>query len=240
MPTEGGARAGGGDLGRARRVPERADPGAGRFRDRGGRPEHVRRGGRAVRRGRDRSGTARRRAIACDRRSVSRRRRRRRRRKRRSRLRVRDRRRRRHRRGSERRKEDLRVDVALGIRGESNTELHVWHRVLGNAARPDDRDRLALGNDGAPRDQRRAEVQEGHGVALAGLDRDRQTVRRDPADKRHSAAGGSQDGIAERTLDVDAAMLAGRERVVLGEEKAAQDGAVDGPRPRARGGGEDE
>jgi hypothetical protein len=239
--SEGAVRARRGDLGCARRVREGVRHGDRRFRDRRRHPPHVRLSGRSVRRGRDGTRSARRRAIAGHRRSNSRRRRRRRGRKHRSRLRVGHRHgRRRRRRRSERRKEDLRVDVALGIRAEPNAELDVRHRVLGNAARPHDRDGLAFGNDCAARDQGRAEVQERDGVAVGRLDRDRQTVRRDPADERDRAGGRSENRIAERTLDVDAAMLTRRQGVVLGEEEATQDRPVDRPRPRSCGGGDEE
>ena len=141
---------------------------------------------------------------------------------------------RRHGRRGERRQEALRVAVPLGIGGQTNAELHVGGCVFGRAARVDDPNPLALGDGGARRDERRAEVQERHRVPIARLDRHRQAVRGDPSHERDRAGAGGQHGIARRALDVDASVLPGRERVVLGEEEAAQHRAGDRPRPRAR------
>jgi hypothetical protein len=142
----------------------------------------------------------------------------------------------RHHRRSERWEEHLWVEVSLRIRGQPDAELHVRDRILRNAARPDDRDRLAFGDDVTPANEGCAEVQQRHCVAVRGLDRDRETVRRDPARERDRAPDRGLDRVAECALDVDAAVLARYERIVLREEEPAQDRAADRPCPCARGG----
>ena len=196
-------------------------------------PAHVRLTERPVRRRRDGNGGARGRSIR--RRHYSGRWRCGRRREHGLRPRIRSRSRRHHRR-SERREEHLWVEVSLGIRGQPDAELHVRDRILRNAARPDDRDRLALGDDVTPADERSAEVQQRHRVAVGGLDRDRETVRRDPTRERDRPPDRSNDRVAEGALNVDAAVLARCKRIVLRKEEPAQHGAADRPRPCARGG----
>jgi hypothetical protein len=101
------------------------------------------------------------------------------------------------------------------------------------AARADDRHRLPLRDEHAFRDQERAEVQEGDRIAVRGLDRDREPVRRDAAGEGDGASGRREHLAAERPGDVDPAMLARRERVVRREGESLQHRSRRGPRPRA-------
>jgi len=144
----------------------------------------------------------------------------------------------RQRRRSERRQESLRVAIPLGIRGQPDAELDVRDGVLGDAARPDRRDGLSLGDEGAGRDEGPAEVQEGHGVPVARLDRHRQAVGSHPADESDLARDRGEDRVSEPTLDVDSAVLSRCERVVLREEESTEHRSADRPRPRTRGGGD--
>ena len=127
---------------------------------------------------------------------------------------------RRHRRWSQGRQERLWVEIALGIRGQADAELDVRHRILRNAARPDDGNLLPFCDDVASSDESCTEVQQGHRVAVGHLDRHREAVRRDPPDERDRATDGSDDRVAEHTLDVDSSVLARRERSVLREQEA--------------------
>jgi hypothetical protein len=100
-----------------------------------------------------------------------------------------------------------------------------------HAARPDDRYRLPFHDHVASSDEGRAEMQQGHRVAVGRLNRHGKAVRGDSPDERDRALDGSDDRVAEHALDVDSTVLARRERVVLREEEAAQDRAADRPRP---------
>jgi hypothetical protein len=104
-------------------------------------------------------------------------------------------------------------------------------------ARADDRDRLALGHDRARADQERTEMQKRDGVAVGGLDRDREPIPRDPAGKGHRSGGRHGHRVAERPLEVDPTMLPWEERVVLVEGEPLQHRPWNRPRPGAGRGG---
>ena len=137
---------------------------------------------------------------------------------------------------AERRQEALRVDVAVGIGEQAQAEMHVRDRLLGQAARADHRDRLAFGHHHPPADERRAEMEQRDGVAVGGLNRDRETVGRDRAREGHGPCCGRQHLSTERPLDVDPAVLARGERKLRREHEPLQDGARDRPRRGACGG----
>jgi hypothetical protein len=96
----------------------------------------------------------------------------------------------------------------------------------------------ALRNDAAADDGRRAELEQGHGVNV-GQDRDRPAAAGDGADERDRAPDRRAHVAADGRADVDASMLPGSVRV-RAEREGSQDGAVDRPRPRVRGGRGDE
>ena len=138
-----------------------------------------------------------------------------------------------------RRQQRERVEVALRPRRDADPEVHVRHRELDVAARPDRADARALEDGGAARHANRAEVQERHGVAVLCLDRHALATVRDRAGEADDASCGRAYGRARGAGDVDAAMLPRRVRVTLAEREAAQDVAVGRPGPR-RGRGNEE
>jgi hypothetical protein len=105
--------------------------------------------------------------------------------------------------------------------------------VSRHAARADDRDRLAFGHDGTCTDQGGAEMQERDGIAVGGLDRDREPVRRDLAREGHRSSGRCNHRLAESPLEIDAAVLSRDERVLLIEDVALQHRPRNRPRPGA-------
>ena len=144
---------------------------------------------------------------------------------------------RRGRRSRERRQEAQRVEIPLRIAAEPDPELHVRDRVGRHAARADDRDRFSLGHDRASAYQERAEMQEGHGVAVRRLNRDREPVRRDLAGERHRSGGRRDHRVTEGPLEVDPTMLAREEWVRLVKREPLQHRPRNRPRPRAGRGG---
>ena len=143
----------------------------------------------------------------------------------------------RRRRRCKRRQEAQRVEVALRIAPEPDPELHVRHRVGEHSTRPDERNRLTLGHDGARVDQERAEMQQRDRVAVGRLNGDREPVRGDLAGEHDRPRGRRDHGVAESALDVDPAMLSRNERVVLVERKPLQHRPRNRPRPGAGRGG---
>jgi hypothetical protein len=133
----------------------------------------------------------------------------------------------------QRREEAERVEIALRVAAEPDAELQVRHRVGRHPARADERDRLALDHHRAPGDQERTEMQESDGVAVAGLDRDREPVGRDLADEGHGTGSRSDHSVAESSLKVDPAVLPWEERVALVEGEPLQHRTRNRPRPGA-------
>jgi hypothetical protein len=135
------------------------------------------------------------------------------------------------RRRAARRQKPERVDVALRVGGHARAEIDVGLAVLGVARvrrRADDRllaDRLPA------RHRDRAEVLEGHGVAVGSEDRDRAAPARDRAREEHRAHRRRPNRTARDRSDVDPAMLPGRVGVARREREGAQDGAVHRPAP---------
>jgi hypothetical protein len=106
-------------------------------------------------------------------------------------------------------------------------------------ARADDPDDVALRDDVAPSHPGRSELKQRHGVAGAGLDRDRATAVGNGPGERDGARCRGGDGGTELGADVDAAVLPARVRVGA-ERERAEHLAGDGPGPggRSRGGRE--
>jgi hypothetical protein len=95
-------------------------------------------------------------------------------------------------------------------------------------------DAHAFRNRVAAPDRDTRELEEGHGEAVARLDRQRTAAVGDRARERDGAADRRVHGVADGRADVDPAMLAARIGVTA-EDERAQDRPVDWPRPRARG-----
>ena len=144
------------------------------------------------------------------------------------------------RRGRARRQEAERVDIALVLRGDPDTEVDVGLRQLGVATRPDGADDSPLRERSTLLDRDRAEVRERDGIAVERRDRDALAGRRNGAGEGDDARRGREDRRPCLAADVDAAVLPGRVRVRGVERERLQHRAVDRPRPRLRGGHENE
>jgi hypothetical protein len=146
------------------------------------------------------------------------------------------RRRRRGRGGWTRREQRERIDVAVLVVGSAYAEVDV--RGLGDRvlARSHGADRDAFADLGSAPDVDRAELEQGHGVAVGRRDRDRAPAAGHGAGKRDGAGRRRADGRAEIGADVDASVLPALVRVGA-ESERPQHRALDGPRPgcRARG-----
>jgi hypothetical protein len=138
---------------------------------------------------------------------------------------------RRGRRRRERRQEAQRIEIALRVAAEPDAELDVRDRMGRHAAGADHRDRFALGHDRAAADEERAEMQKRDGVAVGGLDGDREPVRRNLAGERHRSGGRRDHRVTEGPLQVDPTMLPWDERVVLVKREPLQHRSPDRPRP---------
>jgi hypothetical protein len=103
----------------------------------------------------------------------------------------------------------------------------------------DDADDRPLLDDAAAEHARRAELEQGHGIAVGRLDRDRAAAAGDGADERNRPCGRGEDRAAELSADVDAAVLSARVGVRADRERS-QHRACGRPDPgmRRRGGDE--
>ncbi|MDQ3065731.1 MAG: hypothetical protein M3R12_01075 [Actinomycetota bacterium] len=147
-------------------------------------------------------------------------------------------RRQRHRRGP-RGKEDEWVEVAVGVGRCPNAEMHVRGRGDRIDALANDADDRSLGDDAAAQDGHRGELKQRDGVSVSGLNRDRAAAAGNKPGERDGAAGGSDDGRAERGAEVDAAVLAAG--VGIGREgERSENRSVDRPGPSTRGRSGDE
>jgi len=138
---------------------------------------------------------------------------------------------RRRRSGAPRRQEAHRVEVALLVGRDANSEVHVGlcrFRVIG---RPDRADRAPL-HDGRPLpDRGRGQVGQRDRVAVGGLDRDDETVPGHLPGEADRPAGSGADTRAARPGDVEPAVLPRRVRV-RAEAERPQHGPVRRPCPR--------
>ena len=212
---------------------------------RGRRDRRRLRGRLGARRGRCRRGVDR-----CGRRRVRRRRRRLRRRSCRRRLRGDDRRRGRgggcgcrggsgygrrlHRCRRARWEQAERVDVALGLRRDANTEVDGGHGVLCVTARAHGPDRRPLGDRVALGDAERAEMNQRHRVPVGRQDRNAAPVGRERAGEAHRAGRRCANRGPVGPGNVDPSVLA-RRIGVAAERERTEHVAVGRPRPR-RGG----
>ena len=153
------------------------------------------------------------------------------------------RRRRRHRRSGRRRRgrssrcgeEEQRIHVTVRILGVAEAEMNVWGVVLdfsGRADRPDDG---SLGHGLAPPNARRAEMGQGHGVAVGRLDRHDFAAHGNRADKRHGACCRRENGVSGHCADVDSAVLP-RSVWIAAEDELLKYRTSHGPGPRSGSG----
>ena len=128
-----------------------------------------------------------------------------------------------------------RVDIALRIARDADTQVDVRDVVLGRPARPDRPYRCSFADSVALCDRERTEMNEGHRVAVVGLDRDDLSVRADRPGERDDARSRREHDAGLLALDVDAAMLAAGVRVAADDE-GREHVSRSRPRPRVRGG----
>jgi hypothetical protein len=128
------------------------------------------------------------------------------------------------------RQQQDRVDVPVRLRGHPDAEMDVRGAGDGVLARANLTDDGALGDGTAACDRDRAELEQRHGVAVGGLNRQRAPTRRDRPDERDGACCGSHDRIADARTDVDPAVLAGGV-LVRSERERPQDRPVGRPGP---------
>jgi hypothetical protein len=131
-----------------------------------------------------------------------------------------------------RRKELERIDVRLRVT-DTNTEVHVGHRVLRLPGRTGLRQHVAFRDRLAATDVQLAETRQ-RCLVLACCDRDGEAVGGDRPGEGHRAGHGRAERCAAPEPDVDASMLAGRV-CIAADGKPAQYRAVRGPGPRPRG-----
>ena len=123
-----------------------------------------------------------------------------------------------------------RVDISLRVGRVANAEVDVWNVELRDTTRPDRPHGRAFLHRGVLLHRDRTEVEERHGVAVAGLDGDSLPVGWNGSRERHRAARRRSHRCPSRRADVDAAMLS--RRVGIGAKaESAEDGAVDRPAP---------
>ena len=107
------------------------------------------------------------------------------------------------------RQQPERVDVAVGVGHDPHAEVHVGRRGDGVGALADAADEVAFGHVRASRDLGRAQLEQRHRVAVAGLDRQRPAAAGHGSDERDDARRGRAHPVACRCPDVDATVLAG-------------------------------
>jgi hypothetical protein len=131
------------------------------------------------------------------------------------------------------RQEQERIEVALLLGSPSYTEVEVGDIVLELAARPDRADILGFG-DGSPASHgKRAQVNEGDGIAVGCLNRHTRAAPRHSAREGDGPCSRCDDRRPGGRADVDPAVLARRVGVVA-EDEGPQHRALHGPRPGSR------
>ena len=126
-----------------------------------------------------------------------------------------------------------RVDIALRLGGDPDSEMEVRSGRDPVGALAHGADDRALRHDRAAADAERAELEQRDRVAVRGLDRQRAAAARHGAGERDGAGRGRAHLGAHGRAEVDAAVLPARVGVG-GEGERAQQWAVDRPGPGAR------
>jgi hypothetical protein len=128
-----------------------------------------------------------------------------------------------------------RIDVALRIGREPDTEMDIRLRELGIATRADGPDDLSFRDRVSAPHRVGAEVHERDGVAVGTQDRDSLPSARYRARECDRARHRCLDGRAAGSADVHAAMRAGRIGMGAIEREGRQHRPVDRPAPTQRG-----
>jgi len=127
--------------------------------------------------------------------------------------------------------ERKRVEVTLLVDGPPNAEVHVRLARDRVGALSDRADACAFPDLVPALHGDRAELQQRHGVAVAGADRQGATSRRNGSGERHGPRNRRAHRLADRTAHVDPPMLPRCIRV-RPEDEGPQHRSVDRPRPR--------
>jgi hypothetical protein len=115
-----------------------------------------------------------------------------------------------------------------------HAEVDVWDVVLDLSCRTDRADDRPLAHRFAAPDACRAEMSQGHGVPVGGLDRHDFAAHRHRADERDGAGGGCKNGLSWRSADVDSTVLA-RGIWIAAKDEFLEYRTFDRPGPRPRG-----
>jgi hypothetical protein len=120
-----------------------------------------------------------------------------------------------------------------------DAEVDVWDVVLDLSCLADRADDHPLANRLAAPDACRAEMSQGHGVPVGGLDRHDFAAHRHRAGERDGAGGGCKNGLSGRSADVDSTVLA-RGIWIVAKDELLEYRTSDRPGPRPRSGNDHE
>jgi hypothetical protein len=112
------------------------------------------------------------------------------------------------------RKQQERVDVAVRIRGQANTEVDVGLRALGISARSDRSDDFAFTDGRSDSDRNRSQMDKRDRVPVLGADRQTPALVRNLAGEGDDPGHRSAHIGARRRADVNSAVLPASVRVV--------------------------
>ena len=135
-----------------------------------------------------------------------------------------------------RRQQRQRIDVALLVRGQPDSEVDVRLRQVDRPARADGADSRSFVDVRPARDADGAEMHERGRVTGRRLNRHGLAALRHRPGERDHAARGCGDLCAGRSAEVDATMLPGGVRARTVERERPQHRPVNGPRPCSSGG----
>jgi hypothetical protein len=133
------------------------------------------------------------------------------------------------------RQEKQRIEVALLVRRQPDSEMDVRVRQFRLAARADGAHEGSLGDRLPSPHGVRAQMHERDGVSVLGPDRHGLSARGHPTRERDRARHRGGDRAAALGADVDSSMLARRVRVFAVEREEGEHRAADGPGPAESG-----
>jgi hypothetical protein len=133
------------------------------------------------------------------------------------------------------RKQRERIDVSLLVVGATDAEVHVGLVPSRLTARPDGRNRRSFHHRIALADEERAQVLQGHGVAVRRANRQGLPARGHRPGERHHAGRRGRHVGAKIARDVDPPVLPAGVGIIA-ENERPQDRSVRRPRPRLRRG----
>jgi len=129
--------------------------------------------------------------------------------------------------------QQLRIDVAVWVRGQANAEVDVGLGAFGLAARPDRANDFALCDGSPDSDCDRTQVNQGDRVAVLRADRQAAALTGNLTGERDDPGHRSAHVCPRRRADIDPSVLPASVRIVAGDE-GPEHGAVDRPAPAGR------